>query len=144
MFNRLAAFFAMVLFAFVAQAQDLKGVSQQYKPGDRVRYRVAFDGDPKFDSVSLGLYLDGSPRPNQPGLNGYFALSHMMKVGPGVYDVDGTIPANAPDGTYEVHWVNAGIGPASKQYDTTDRKITIRVDNDAKYEFPPLKSIAPE
>jgi hypothetical protein len=34
--------------------------------------------------------------------------------------------------------------PASKQYDATDLKTTIQVDNDAKYDFPPLKSITPE
>jgi hypothetical protein len=144
MFMKLIALFALLSMAFVAHGQGLKAVTQHYKPGDTLHYRVEFDGDPKFDGVTLGFYLQGNSRPDQPGLNGYFATGHMTKVSPGIYDLDGTIPLNAPDGTYEVHWVNAALGPASKQYDATDLKITIQVNNDAKYDFPPLKSITPE
>jgi hypothetical protein len=144
MFAKLAVLFALLSLAIVAQGQDLKALTQHFRPGDTLRYRVMFDGDPKFDGVSLGFYLQGNLRPDQPGLNGFFAVAHMTKVEPGVYDLDGTIPANAPDGTYEVRWVNAGIGPASKQYDATGLKVTIQVQNDAKYDFPNLKSITPQ
>jgi hypothetical protein len=52
---------AVVLAVFTAimsvQAQDLKAVIQHYKPGDTLRYRVEFDGDPKIDAVSMGFYL---------------------------------------------------------------------------------------
>jgi hypothetical protein len=140
--------FALALVVFSAllltHAQDLKGVTQHYKPGDTLRYTVEFDGDPKFDSVSLAFYLNSGLQPDQPGLNGYFAINHTTKVRAGAFDVDGAIPQNAPAGTFEIRRVDAAIGPASKQYDTGSFHITIQVDNDAKYNFPPLKSITPQ
>jgi hypothetical protein len=81
---------------------------------------------------------------DQPGLANYFAIDHTTKVKPGVFDVDGTIPNNAPNGTFEVRRVAATISPASKEYDAASFHITIRVGNDAKYNFPPLKSITPQ
>lgn len=135
---------ALLSTTLVAHGQDLKAVTQRYKPGDTLRYRVEFDDNPKFYGVTLGFYLQGNARSDQPGLSGYFAIGHVTKVRPGVYDLDGTIPTNAFDGTYEVRWVNAALGPASKQYDATGLKITIQIDNDARYDFPPLKSITPE
>lgn len=144
MLMRFAVLFALLSAVFAAQGQGLKAVTQHYKPGDTLRYQVEFDGDPQFDSLSMGFYLQGNLRSDQPGLTGYFGIGRIAKVRAGVYDLEGAIPANAADGTYEVRWVNAGIGPASKQYDATGLKIAIQVDNEAKYDFPPLKSITPE
>jgi hypothetical protein len=133
--------FCALLFAY---GQDLKGITQHYKPGDTLRYTVEFDGDPKFDLVGFGFYLSSGLQPDQPGLNGYFAINHTTKVRAGVFDVDGVIPQNAPAGTFEIRHVDAAIGPASKQYDTGGLHLTIQVDNAAKYNFPPLKSITPQ
>jgi hypothetical protein len=136
---------ALVLFsvALSIQGQDLKAVTRHYKPNDTLRYRVEFDGDPKFDSVSIGFYFKGNPAPDQPGLTTYFAIAHLVMVKPGAFDVDGVIPLTPANGTFEVRRVVAGIGPASKEYDATGLHITILVDNDAKYSFPPLKAITP-
>jgi hypothetical protein len=136
---------ALVLFSVVLsiQGQDLKAVTRHYKPNDTLRYRVEFDGDPKFDSVNIGFYLQGNPAPDQSGLTTYFAIAHSVMVKPGVFDVDGVIPLTPANGTFEVRRVVAGIGPASKEYDATGLHITIPVDNDAKYSFPPLKAITP-
>jgi len=98
MFRKLIVLFVLFSVAFVVQGQGLKAVTQHHKPGDTLRYRVEFDGDPKFDGVSLGSYLQGNSRADQPRLSGYFAIGHITKVRPGVYDLDGTIPPNAPDG----------------------------------------------
>jgi len=99
---------AFVVFSsgLFAHAQDLKGITQHYKPGDTLRYTVEFYGDPKFDSVGLGFYLSSGLQPDQPGLNGYFAINHTTKVRPGAFDVDGVIPQNAPAGTFEIRLVN--------------------------------------
>jgi hypothetical protein len=144
MSTKLAVVFILFSTLLSAQGQDLKAVTQHYKPGDTLRYRVEFDGDPKFDSVGLGFYLQGSVAPDQPGLTAYFPIGHTVKVKAGVFDVDGVIPASAADGTFEVRWVSAAIGPASKQYDANSFHITIQIDNDAKYNFPPLKSVTPQ
>lgn len=144
MFEKLAI--ALIVFSSlpVGQSQDLKAVAQQFKAGDTVRYRVEFDGAPNLERVNLGFYLEGSVPSDQPGLPNYFAIDHTTKVKPGVFDVDGTIPNNTPNGTFEVRRVVATIPPASKEYDATSFHIIIRVANDAKYDFPPLKSITPE
>ncbi len=142
--TKVALVFVMFSALLFARGQDLKRLTQHYKPGDTLHYSVEFDGDPKFDSVSLGFYLSTGLQPDQPGLNGYFAINHTTKVRAGVFDVDGVIPQNAPAGTFEIRHVDAVIGPASKQYDTGNLHITIQVDNDAKYNFPPLKSITPQ
>jgi hypothetical protein len=134
----------IALSTLLARGQDLKGVTQHYKPGDTVRYRVEFDGDPKFDSVSMGFYLRESVPPDQPGLTTYFPIGHFVKAKAGVFDIDGVIPANTTNGTFEVRVVNTVIGPASKQYDASSFHITIQIDNDSKYNFPPLKSISPQ
>jgi hypothetical protein len=142
MTTRLAVVFMLFSALLSAKGQDLKAVTQHYKPGDTLRYRVEFDGDPKFDSVGMGFYLQGNVAPDQPGLGAYFSVSRTAKVKEGLFDVDGVIPAVA-NGTFEVRWVNAAIGPASKQYDASNFHITIQIDNDAKYNFPPLKSVTP-
>ena len=93
---------ALVLFSVVLsiQGQDLRAVTRHYKPNDTLRYRVEFDGDPKFDSVNIGFYLQGSPAPHQPGLTTYFAIAHSVMVKPGVFDVDGVIPLTPANGTF--------------------------------------------
>jgi hypothetical protein len=137
---------ALIVFSslLLAQSQDLKVVTQKYKPGDTVRYRVEFDGAPNFERVNLGFYLEGNLPSDQPGLSNYFAIDHTTKLKPAVFDVDGTIPNNTPNGTFEVRRIVATIPPASKEYDTASLHITIHIDNDAKYDFPPLKSITPQ
>jgi len=144
MFARLASVFAVLLILASAQAQDLKSITRHYKPNDSLRYQVEFEGDPKFDNVNLGFYLQGSVLPDQPGFQTYFAIGRITRIGPGVYDVEGTVPENAATGTYQIQRVNASLGPASKEYDTSGLKLTIQVDNDSKYSFPPLKSISQE
>jgi hypothetical protein len=140
---KLAVVFILFCALLSAKGQDLKAVTQHYKPGDTLRYRVEFEGDPKFDSVGMGFYLQGNVAPDQPGLSGYFSISHMATVKAGVFDVDGVIPATTANGTFEVRWVSAAISPASKQYEANNFHITIQIDNDAKYNFPPLKSVTP-
>jgi hypothetical protein len=141
---RQLAVVVIALSALLAHGQDLKAITQHYKPNDTIRYRLEFDGDPKFDSVNIGFYLQGSLAADQPGLTTYFAIAHTIRVKAGVFDVDGIVPVNVANGTFEVRRVNAAIGPAAKEYDANSFHIAIHVDNDAKYNFPPLKSITPQ
>jgi hypothetical protein len=143
MLTKLAVVFILFSALLSAKGQDLKAVHQHYKPGDTLRYRVEFEGDPKFDLVGMGFYLQGNVAQDQPGLSGYFSISHTVTVKAGAFDIDGVIPATAANGTFEVRLVSAAIGPASKQYEANNFHITIQIDNDAKYNFPPLKSVTP-
>jgi hypothetical protein len=144
MFSKWLVAVVIAFSGLVSQGQDLKAITRHYKPNDPLRYRVEFDGDPKFDSVNVGFYLQGNVAPDQPGLQNYFAISHTTRVKAGVFDVDGVIPSGAANGTFEVRRVVSSIGPASKEYDATGFHVTIPVDNDAKYNFPPLKSVTPQ
>lgn len=129
-----------------AFGQDLKSVIPQHKPGDTLSYRVEFDGDPAFDHLALAFYHIGEVPKDQPGFTNWFGnISHFTKIKPGVYDVDGAIPNNnLMEGEYQLQHVNASIGPASKEYDAIKTNISIFIKNDAKYKFPPLKSVTPK
>jgi hypothetical protein len=122
--KKLAVLFIVFSALLSAKGQDPKAVTQHYKPGDTLRYRVEFEGDPKFDSVGMGFYLQDSVPPDQPGLSGYFAISHTVKVKAGVFDVDGVIPVVSANGTFQARFVSAAIGPASKQYEANNFHIT--------------------
>jgi hypothetical protein len=71
-------------------------------------------------------------------------IDHFAKVKAGVYDVDGTIPSTISTGDYQLSAVVARISDSSKVYPATTMDIKIRVTNDAKYDFPPLKSVTPK
>jgi hypothetical protein len=144
MFTKWLVAVVIALSGLLSQGQDLKAITRHYKPNDTLRYRVEFDGDPKFDSVNIGFYLQGSVAPDQPGLQGYFSIGHTLRVKAGVFDVDGVIPPNVATGTFEVRRVSAALRSLSKDYDANSLHITIQVENDARYNFPPLKSVTPE
>ncbi|MFY9909398.1 MAG: hypothetical protein WCF22_15545 [Candidatus Sulfotelmatobacter sp.] len=136
---------AVCMLGQAAQAQDLKSVIPQHKSGETLSYRVVFDGDPQFGNLSLAFYHIGEERKNQSGLTAWFGtVNHFVKVNPGVYDVDGVIPPNMMEGEYQLQKVNTTIGPASKTYEASDLKVSIFIKNDAKYDFPPLKSVTPK
>ena len=132
------------LSAISALGQELKSVVPQHKAGDSLSYRVEFDGDVNFRTLQLGFYHVGEPPKDQPGLTTSFGIDHFTKVKAGVYDVGGIVPENLVEGPYELRAVNASIGPSSKQYSATDLKVTFRIQNDAKYDYPPLKSVTPK
>jgi hypothetical protein len=143
MLQRIAAFLVISCSMF-AQNDHLAGVSRQYKPGDTVRYTVAFDGDPKFDNVVMNFYSQSVP-PNQSGLTNGFSIGRFRKTASGTFEVEGEIPPNVASGRYELANVSAQISPyGSKSYDAREFHEVLTVDNSARYEFPPLKSITPK
>jgi hypothetical protein len=135
-------FTALTALSTFAQ-NNLKSVTPTYKPDAALSYRVEFDGDPSFTSVTLTFNSPGPFPIDQPGLTNGFGLNHFVKVKAGVYDVDGRIPSNVITGDYQLVTVNTSIDPASKQYDAKSQNIRIHIDNGAKYDFPPLKSVKP-
>lgn len=138
-------FALLFLLPVLAFGQDLKSVTPQHKSGETLSYRVVFDGDPQFESLSLAFYHIGEIPKDQPGLTTWFGtVNHFVKVKPGVYDVDGVIPSNMTEGEYQLQKVNTSISPASKGYEAESMKISILLKNDAKYDFPPLKSVTPK
>lgn len=143
MFRAFAVVFLMVVMA--AQAgQAPTGISQRYKPGDTLRYTVAFDGDPNFASLAIVFQKRGPVEPSQTGLSAGFGISYFAKRAPGVFNVEGKIPPTTATGIYDLVEVDTGIAPSgSHSYDTKKFGLTISVENDQKYEFPPLKSVTP-
>jgi len=134
----------IVLASISALGQNLKSVVPQHKSGDHLSYRVEFDGDPQFDSLALAFYHVGEKPEDQPGLTTWFGtVNHFVKIKPGLYDVDGVIPSNMMEGEYQLQHVNTSISPASREYDATSMNVGIFIKNDAKYNFPPLKSVKP-
>ena len=138
---------SVLLFAALTTlgfGQDLKSVVPQYKPGATLSYRVEFDGDPKFTAVSVSFSRQGPSSPNdQPGFAESLSLVHFVKVTAGVYSVDGQIPNNVRSGDYLLQEVDASIDQASKGYNSANMNVRIHVDNDARFDFPPLKSVKP-
>jgi hypothetical protein len=136
-------FALLFLLPVLTFGQDLKSVIPSHKLGDSLSYRVEFDGDPGFTTLVLVFDTSAHAPSDQPGLVGEFGLNHFVRVKAGVYDVDGKIPTSSITGDYQLTIVNTGIEPASKQYDAKSQNIRIHVDNDKKYDFPPLKSVKP-
>ena len=120
------------------------GVRHNYKPGDTLRYTVTFDGDPNFHSVAI-IFQSNSVPPDQSGLRSNFDIEHSERTSRGIFEVDGTIPANAATGTYLLSVIQTRIDPQGvKDYDAKAFHETVDVDNSTKYEFPPLKSVVPK
>ena len=68
-----------------------------------------------------------------------------QRVGPGKFDVEGTIPDKVVTGTYDLGDVQPRIEPSGvKDYDARKFHITFEVENPAKYSFPPLKDVTPK
>lgn len=138
-------FALLFLFSVFAYGQDLKSVIPKYGPDAPLSYRVEFDGDPQFTGLSVSFSMQGSAAPpaDQPGFTNSFGLGNFVKVKAGVYNVDGRIPKNLRSGDYLLQTVSTEILPAYKQYDAASMNIRIHVDNDTKFDFPPLKSVKP-
>lgn len=139
---------AAVMVAVTAAAQQGPTVSQRYRPGDPLHYRVTFVGDPSFSRVQIFLSLQGPTPPQQQSFSGQIGLgSELHRVSPGVYDVDGKIMDNVATGTYVLTTVQVAHEQQVKDYSYPKdfgEKIAIDVVNDKGYDFPPLKSVVPE
>ena len=139
------AVFLIVASSVMAQnGQQLTSVTRHYKPGDTLRYVVTFDGDPNLDSVNIYL-ASQAVNPDQSGLSNGFNIGRSKKIGPGTFEVEGEVPGNAASGTYQLSSVNVRIGQfGAKGYDARQFRESILLDNSSKYEFPALKSVAPQ
>jgi hypothetical protein len=65
---------------------------------DKLHYVVTFDDDPDFTSVTLYFRTSATP-PDQAGLAQGFSINQTQKVGPGKFEVEGTIPDSAVTGS---------------------------------------------
>ena len=140
-------FCVFAVFAIVVgsvAAQDAPTVHQTSKPGDPVHYVVQFEGKPDLDGVTLYFSLQEPLKKDQAGFAGQFTLAQLRPVSPGVFEVNGVIPKNAATGMYQLSQVNAVHDPGSRVYQAGEfPKVTIKVSNDAGYDFPALKSVTP-
>lgn len=110
-----------------------------------LRYTVSFEDDPMFSSVHLVFRKNGPVDPSQGGLTIVFVLSHFTKLRPGVYDVDGTVPSDVATGKYDLVTVDTTIAPTgSKSYDASKFNLAVSIENDQRYDFPPLKAVTPK
>jgi hypothetical protein len=143
MLSRLAVLLIAVSSLMAQTGQGPTGITHRYKPGDTLRYTVTFDGNPDFDSVAI--YFQSASVPiDQPGLAANFSIGHSVRTAPGIFDVDGAIPANAATGMYQLSIVQPRIKQGVKDYDAKGFHEAIEVDNSARYDFPPIKSIVPK
>jgi hypothetical protein len=134
----------LILGATAVFAQAPSSVQPYHKVGDTLRYTVVFDGDPNFSSVTLYFSTSAAPA-DQAGLGQNFSISKSQKLGPGKFEVEGTIPGNIVTGSYVLADIQPRIAPNGvKDYDATKFHQGLEVENPAKYEFPPIKAVTPE
>ena len=135
----------LILVATPGFAQAPSSVQPYHKVGDTLRYTVVFDGDPNFSSVSLYFSTPSAPPADQAGLAQNFGINKTQKLGPGKFEVEGTIPDNIASGSYVLADIQPRIAPNGvKDYDAREFHQGFDVENPAKYEFPPLKDVKPE
>jgi hypothetical protein len=133
----------MILMAAVGFVQSPSSVQPHHKVGDTLRYTVVFDGDPDFSSVTLYFSTSAAP-PDQTGSSQNFSISQTQKLGPGKFEVDGTIPNGVVTGSYLLSDIQPRIAPNGvKDYDARKFQQAFEVENPARYEFPPLKGVTP-
>jgi hypothetical protein len=144
MFDKLAILLIATASLIAQNGQGPTSIRHHYKPGDTLHYSVTFESDPSFDGLSI--YFQGGPvAPDQSGLANGFTLPRSKKVAAGTFEVEGEIPINAASGTYRLSSVETRISPSgAKGYDAGEFHETVEIDNGAKYEFPPLKSVVPK
>jgi hypothetical protein len=134
----------LVCIATAGFAQSPSSVQPYHKVGDTLRYTVVFDGDPSFSSVTLYFSTSAAP-PDQAGLSQNFSINQTQKLGPGKFDVEGTIPNTVVTGSYLLTVIQPRIAPNGvKDYDATKFHQVVEVNNPTKYEFPPLKDVTPK
>lgn len=134
----------LVLVATAGFSQTPSSVQPHHKVGDTITYTAVFDGDPNFSSVTLYFYTPAVP-PEQAGLNQGFGISETRKLGPGKFEVEGTIPANIVTGNYLLTTIQPRIAPNGvKDYDAKKFQQGFEVENPVKYEFPSVKDVAPK
>jgi hypothetical protein len=145
MFRALCTCAALVtISAAVAQSPKV------YRPGDRVAYRVTFEGANagKLNSVKLhfSLITPAIDEQVEPPflLNLWLTGSTLKMVSTALYEVTLTIPAYAPDGTFSLDMVEVTSGPFTHIYSTELPAITLVVGHTARPpEWPKLKGVEP-
>lgn len=119
-----------------------------YRPGDRIPYRISFEGAnaAKLGSVQVhfSLITPASEDQVQPPflLNLWLTGSTPKMVSHGVYEVTLAIPAYAPDGIFSLDMVEVSSGPFTHIYSTGLPAITLAVGHTAQPpEWPKLKGV---
>jgi hypothetical protein len=136
---------SLAIAMFAQNEHGLSGVSPKYKVGQTLRYSLTFDGDPNFSGVTLYFNRSSTSPPDESGLVPNFAVNLTQRVGPGKFDVDGTIPDTTASGRYEMTVVQPRIAPGGvKDYDARPFHIVLEIENPTKYRFPPLKDVTPK
>lgn len=136
--------------AFVTFSAAVAQSPKVYRPGDRVPYRITFEGAnaSKLDKVQLHFSLITPARDDQVEppflLNLWLTGSTPKMVSPAVYEVTLAIPAYAPDGTFSLDMIEVTSGPFTHIYSTGLPAITLVVGHTAQPpEWPKLKGVEP-
>ena len=133
----------------LAAAEAAPTMSQHFKPGDPLHYRVTFQKDVDFERLSLNFYrLGGQPVPKEQERFGQaFGISEVRRISPGVYEVNGLVPVHLISGTYQMTLVEPSHDNVVKDYTfgaDFPEKLTVEIDDDSGVEFPAIKSITPQ
>lgn len=137
----------VLLISSIALAQAGPSVTQHFKPGDQLHYYVRFDGNPELNKVFVQFRLQTPIKNNQTGFQTAFdVINSFTKISPGVYEVNGIVPASVASGSYRLIYVFANHDPQQKEYtyqqDFNDN-IEIDIVNEPGFEFPKIKSVSP-
>jgi len=121
-----------------------------YHPGDRIPYRITFEGANavKLDSVQMhfSLITPASNDQVEPPflLNLWLTGSTPKMVSPGVYEVTITFQTSTPAGTFSLDLVEVTSGPFTHDFSTGLPATTFVVGNATRPpKWPELKSIEP-
>jgi hypothetical protein len=133
----------LVLVATVGYGQAPSSVQPYHKAGDTLRYTLVFDGDPNFSSVTLFFSTSAAPA-DQSGLSQSFGINKTQRLGPGKFEVEGTIPGSVVSGSYILADIQPRIDPNGvRDYDARAFHQGFEVENPVRYQFPPLKDVSP-
>jgi len=136
---------AVLMMITTARADDLASVVV-FHPGETMHLVVAFkDSGITFDSVWCRFSLQGQQREGQKAFSGTMDLNRMTKIPDREreYELSGTITDQVASGDFSLEFVIGSLNGLSRRYNSGAdfSKITIRVENPKRVDFPDIKTI---
>jgi hypothetical protein len=85
-----------------AHGQQLKSLSNEYRPGDPIRLTLTFDGAVDLTSAGVSFSLVKLSEESQRLWTTNFNVNELKKLRANEYEVNATVPAYAASGLYRV------------------------------------------
>ena len=112
-------------------------------PGEKVSYIVTFSGPDagRLTRVQMAFGLTSGTHADQTGFGTDIVANSEKRLNDGVFQVSATIDPQAASGVYELRQVSATTGTVGAVYREALPRLSITVDNSAKFIKPVLTSI---